>query len=269
MRSARHYDAAAEIHVACFGSLSPLLAATADDVGARVHRYDAEDPKWMFWLKWIAVRRLHECLPEHTILMDNDTFVLGALSDFVDCHARHDICGRLDPGCERGAEERWVGNTRIRPVMWWPTMDAICSAVGARPLDIINVGFVLFANGSMRKFAGEIDSMYELEELWRLGELPYPCANRRIVDQIAATIAVGMLDASFHPISELDVPYFFEVAAETGGGRRPVVVHTWDAWYRDALTRYLGPQALASFDQHCAQGVGTSVEETEKDERKP
>jgi hypothetical protein len=249
IRSVRARDREGAIYAVCFGQPGPELERARTELGVTIEIQAPLEPRWRLWLKWKAMAALGSRLPAQLLVLDNDTFVLGDLEPLFAKYAEVDVAARADVGCERGSVAGAIGDTAYEPAISWPIMDAVCRAVGARPLDVvINGGIVLFNRNAAQKFAATVDAMSELGELWQAKDLPYPSTNGWIQDGVAATVGIGLIEgAEFSPLTEAEAPYFIEVRAS---GPRPshLIVHTWGPFYREALRMYYGESELAEFD---------------------
>lgn len=245
--SVRAHDREGVIYAACFGQVGPALARAERELGVTILSRPPVERRWRLWLKWKAIESLAGELPERLLVLDNDTFLLADPSALYARYAPIDIAARIDVGCARACVEQIIGDIAYQPGIIWPIMDAVCASVGARALDVINGGIVLFNRGAAEKFAAVVEAMCDLGSLWQTKELPYPSYNGWIQDGVAATVGIGMIEGiTFEPLTDAEAPYAIEVIAY-GRQASHVLVHTWRAHYEAMVQLYFGERAVAEF----------------------
>lgn len=238
--SLRVVDPHLPVHAFVFGRPPRAQVAGLRALDAVVHLRPKIHRQWATFLKWDA---LEEVDADSVLFLDADTYVARSLTVLFDKYSKPDICARQEIGTEKDEMVRCVGNYLIYPKVNWPLHERLAEAFGVRPLPFFNTGVMLLNNGVHRRIATRLHIIRSLARGFRLGKYPCPSNNKHIVEEVAASYALGHIPGlTYQFLAARDSPWYLEVAAGVYGPG--VVMHTWTTFYPFFLWHLDGPSAL-------------------------
>jgi hypothetical protein len=229
-----------ELQVVVFASrgaaleLNGLANVEVIDVEADRH----ENP---FLERWYRLARLEV---ERIVFLDADTICLQPLELLLDAYRLEDIYGRQEAGTYRPPSP--IGDPFPAQVDW-EAFDRLRDLSGGRRPPVVNAGTLVFNHGALRNTNGFLDAVCEIYDGWASGAVPYPCTNRRLMDELAFSCALSRPGSpTLGLLAAEDAPFYAELGAGVPSGG--IVLHVWSGLYRSYLQEFGEAQDVAAYD---------------------
>jgi hypothetical protein len=157
------------------------------------------------------------------------------------------------PGPRPAASARCLPTRTCSTSAW--LLAAIAARIGARLLPIFNTGVMLFRNGFAGRVAAHWPEFLRLERRFRRKQLPYPCKNAHILEEIVTSLALGTIEPFTwsHLIREL-CPSYLEYRGRNVQSPG-IVLHAWTSFYPSCAFEFLGKDAALAYASLPQQGA--------------
>jgi hypothetical protein len=244
--SVRAHGGTLPIYVALAGAAGGDDRVFFDAHGVTV--LPAERPAGMsqMFMKWSALT--HGFREREVLFLDTDTIALDDVSRLFDLHAERDFYARpeiaTDPDTTRYPYlvNLWViPDSQIDHRLF----QTLCDRIGVSPRPVWSTGVMLMRNGLAARLAGRWPDVERFHRLFSRKQLPYPCKNAHILEEVIAALVLGTIPTltwDFLPASSaLTFPEYME-----RGSASPIVLHTGSMFYRAYLCRF-EPAAMRGY----------------------
>jgi len=198
----------------------------------------------VYFSRWRHLARLPF---ERIVVVDADTYFYRSPEHLLEKYDEFDFYAREDLGAQRSRESMYVGGLKFSPQVDWDIVDGQRRDYAAKDLPLYNVGVMVFNNHFADRLRPAVHLIQTLRRAWTDGTLPYPCTNHHIMDEIAASYAIGTVEGCTVGVLERrDVPFFVELEKSRASAS---AVHIWRANYKRFLVQEFGRSILTSFEE--------------------
>lgn len=214
--------------------------------GVEVVTTEAGDLRGFDLERWT---RLATVAAERVLCVDADTVCSRPLESLFDRYVERDFYAREDPGSQRDGRTYRIGPLTVAPQVDWAAFMAQKTELGVADLPVFNCGIMLFNHGACLRIGRYLHRLREAWNRWTSGDCPYPCDNRHIVGQLAASVMLGAVpDLRWGTLRREDAPFYCE--EQEAPAAEPVITHVWTGLYRAYLRERGAAGALAEYEEH-------------------
>jgi hypothetical protein len=242
LSSLRERNRRIPVHLFVYGSPTPAFRRRAAALGARLScRRLPRVPDQPF-VKWLP---LGELGADAVAYVDADTLFFADPALLFRRYRQRGFYARREVGTAPGDGRFLIGSLPVFQGVAERELRALAARLAARPLPLFNSGVMIFNRGMHRRVAERVPAMLELGRGFASRRLAYPLHNRGILEEVAASLAMGQLarfDWGF--LRREDAPLYIEWRANYVAGRG-VVLHTLSQFFLHAVAEFRGHSALA------------------------
>jgi hypothetical protein len=247
IRSLRTFNKSLPIRLVIFGR-DPRTAQQEHwaelDVQILTSEPDDRDP---YEVKWHALRHMTDC--DEVLWLDADSVCDADIQRIFDRYGTGDFWAReWPPSCSTPAisppDDIWK---KVREGIDRDLWDRLRSERELTLLPVFTTGVMLFRRGIHRSIVERLPVFSGFMDGFADGTLPYPCINKHVHEQFAASMLLGGLPGlEWGRMADADVPDYPEVCA--GQMQGPwLVLQVVTALYPKYLRNTEGPAAAQAF----------------------
>lgn len=220
----------------CFGTLSGEELRWFDDHGVRVIIKPEVDHSRVTSLKWLSLPELVDT--ERLLFADADTWFYRDPEVVFETFHEHAFYAREETGTSPTLppEQCQIHHDRLALIL---------DMADARKVPIFNTGVMIFNHFIHRELVEGLSMFMELLDLFQRGEVPYPCDNWHLRDEVIASIVFGAAEQfSWQFLPATVSPWYEEL--KSGVVTDPgVILHVWHRYWQEFLDGQLGTLARA------------------------
>jgi hypothetical protein len=243
------YSPGLPIYVAVAGELPPQDQNLLQALHINIISLELEKDISPTFMKWRALSMLPPC--RDLIYLDTDTLLFGEPMRLFEFAGPQDFYARPELACDQ-CESAFPYRLNVslvtRSIVDHWLMSEISGRLGARVMPILNTGVMLFRNGSAQKISQYWDGFVRLARRFRRKQLPFPCRNSHLLEEMVAPLVLGSLPClTWGQLPAEACSFYLEYR---GQNEHPtgVVLHTMSALYSAALWEFVGKYEALEYE---------------------
>lgn len=211
------FDGNVEVHL--FADTLPSIALP----GVRIIQHPSLGSGYVHYTyKWWALAYVEGT---DILYLDTDT-IIKRDPWLLTQNAVGNFLGRIDFGAKEGKPMQ----------VHYPLLHFLGSMMQSKPTPVLNTGVMYFLRNVHKALETLPDAIFLAIDAFIRNRMPYPCTNVKIVEEVAAALAIGTFaDVEFEEIAQEKLPSYFEIIQGLLMGDEAYIIHVWNTLYAQYL----------------------------------